>query len=381
MGITTMSIYLDNAATTQVCSEAAQAALDAMTLHYGNPSSTHTAGREAAKLLERARAQVSHALGCRSDELVFTSCGSEGDNWAIKCGAAYQSRIGRHIVSSGAEHAAVLRSLDYLESRGYEVTRLKPRSDGSVAVEDVVSALRPDTCLVSLMLVNNETGAVSDISGIAKAVRAVNPNTLIHTDAVQAFLKLPFSASSLGADLVTVSGHKVHAPKGIGALYIRSGLRLPPLIHGGGQEQGRRSGTEALPLIAAFGAACAAAEATLEPDLRRMESLRKRAAERLLAENGMLQIIGGGAPHILSVSLPGWRSEVLMNFLEAEGIYVSNSSACQKGGRSHVLDAMGLSVPVIDGALRVSLSRFTTEEETDAFCAALTAARIRLRHR
>ncbi len=376
-----MSIYLDNAATTQVCPEAAAAALDAMAVHYGNPSSTHAEGRAAAKLLERARAQVSRALGCRSDELVFTSCGTEGDNWAVIRGAEYQSRFGRHIISSAAEHAAVLRSLDYLESQGFEVTRLKPRTDGSVAADDVLSALRPDTCLISLMLVNNETGAVTDISGIAQRVRAENPHTLIHTDAVQAFLKLPFSAEMLGADLVTVSGHKVHAPKGIGALYIRSGLHLPPFILGGGQEHGHRSGTESLPLIAAFGAACAAAEPTLEADLDRISALRSYAAERLRSENEMLRIIGGGAPQILCLSLPGWRSEVLMNCLEAEGICVSKSSACKKGGRSYVLEAMGLSAPVIDGALRVSFSRFTTAEEVDAFCSALTGARIRLRHR
>ena len=376
-----MSIYLDNAATTQVCPEAAQAALDAMTVHYGNPSSTHAAGREAAKMLAHARAQVARALGCAPDELVFTSCGSEGDNWALKCGAAMQSRVGRHIISAETEHSAVLNTLEDLSSRGYEVTLLKPRASGAVAAEDVLAALRPDTCLVSLMLVNNETGAVTDVAGIANAVRTVNPKTLIHTDAVQAFLKLPFSPASLGADMVTISGHKVHAPKGVGALYLRSGLRLPPLIHGGGQEQGRRGGTESLPLIAAFGAACEAAAPTLEEDLRRMAALRAHAAERLRTENDMLQVIGGGAPQILSISLPGWRSEVLMNFLEAEGIFVSKSSACKKGGRSYVLAAMGLSAPVIDGALRVSFSRFTTMEETDAFCDALTAARKRLRHR
>ncbi len=377
----TMSIYLDNAATTMVCPEAAQAALDAMTVHFGNPSSTHAAGREAAKLLERSRLQVSRALGCRSDELVFTSSGSEGDNWALKCGAAYQGKYGRHIISSRAEHAAVLRSLEFLESRGYEVTYLSPQDDGSVAAADVLSALRPDTCLISLMLVNNETGAITDVAEIAKAVHAANPRTIVHTDAVQAFLKLPFTAAALGADMITISGHKIHAPKGIGALYLRSGLHLPPLIHGGGQEHGRRSGTEAMPLIAAFGAACAAAEPTLEDDRNRMAALRTRAAQRLCAENEALKIIGGGAPQILCFSLPGWRSEVIMNFLEAEGICVSKSSACKKGGRSHVLEAMGLSAPVIDGAVRVSFSRFTTEAEVDAFCAALTAARIRLRHR
>ena len=376
-----MSIYLDNAATTQVCPEAVRAALDAMTVHYGNPSSTHAPGREAAKLLEQARGSVARALGCAPGELYFTSGGSEGDNWAVKCDALSRSRVGRHIISSAAEHSAVLKTLAYLESQGYAVTYLKPCPDGAVAAEDVLDALREDTCLVSLMLVNNKTGAVTDVSGIAQAVRARNPNTLIHTDAVQALLKIPFSASSLGADLVTVSGHKVHAPKGVGALYIRGGLHFAPLIHGGGQERGLRAGTEPLPLIAAFGAACEAALPTLAEDQARMAALRAHAAERLQAENEMLRLIGGGAPQILSLSLPGWRSEVLMNCLEAEGISVSKSSACKKGGRSYVLEAMGLPANVIDGALRVSFSRFTTMEEADAFCTALTAARKRLRHR
>lgn len=376
-----MSIYLDNAATTRVCPEAAQAALDAMTEHYGNPSSTHALGREAAKLLEQARGRVAHALGCAADELVFTSCGSEGDNWAVICGAEYQSKFGRHIISSAAEHSAVLKSLEHLESRGFEVTYLSPAPDGSIHAEDVLAALRPDTCLVSLMLVNNETGAVTDLAGIAGAVRAANPKALIHTDAVQAFLKIPFSPAALNVDMLTVSGHKIHAPKGVGALYLRRGLHLPPYLHGGGQEQGRRAGTESLPLIAAFGAACAAAEPTRGEDMERMAAIRAHTAARLQEENDMLRIIGGGAPQILSISLPGWRSEVLMNLLESEGIYVSKSSACKKGGRSYVLEAMGLSAPVIDGALRVSFSRFTTMAEADAFCDALTAARKRLRHR
>ena len=376
-----MSIYLDNAATTQVCPEAVQAATEAMTTHYGNPSSTHAMGREAAAILAKARGLVSRALGCRPEELVFTSCGSEGDNWALLRGAQYQSKFGRHIISSTVEHAAVGRPLDELEALGYEVTRLKPRRDGAISADAVMSALRPDTALVSLMLVNNESGAVTDVGAIAKAVHAANPRALVHTDAVQAFLKVPFSASKLGADLITVSGHKVHAPKGVGALYIRSGLHLPPYILGGGQESGRRSGTESLPLIAAFGAACAAAEPTLEADTARMAAIRAHCAQRLTAENEGLLVLGGGAPQILSVSLPGWRSEVLMNFLEAEGIYVSKSSACKRGGRSYVLEQMGLDAPVIDGALRVSFSRFSTMEEADAFCDALRTARCRLRHR
>ena len=376
-----MSIYLDNAATTCVCPEAADAALDAMRVNYGNPSSTHAMGRAAKKIMDAARAKVALALGCAPEELFFTSGGTEADNWAVIRGAEYNARHGRHIVSSAVEHAAVLRSLDYLERRGFSVTRLAPGPDGGIAKEAVLAALRPDTCLVSLMLVQNETGAVTDVAGIAAAVHAQCPAALVHTDAVQGFLKVPFSAKTLGADLISVSGHKIHAPKGIGALYIRKGLSLPPYILGGGQERERRAGTEPLPLIAAFGAAAETAQREFPAYAARIAALRAHAVERLTAENEGLLVLGGGAPQILSLSLPGWRSEVLMNCLEAEEIYVSKSSACKKGGRSYVLEAMDLPAAVIDGALRVSFSRFTTAEETDAFCDALTAARKRLRHR
>jgi len=374
-----MSIYLDNASTTQVCPEAAEAALAAMTAHYGNPSSTHRLGREAKRLLDSSRESVARALSCSAEEVFFTSCGSESDNWAIRCGAHYNARHGRHILSSAVEHPAVLRCLDALEAEGFEVTRLKPQPDGSISAQEAVDALRSDTCLVTLMLVQNETGAVTDVASVFRAAREKSPHALLHTDAVQGFLKLPFSPAGLDADLVSVSGHKVHAPKGIGALYIRKGLNLPPLILGGGQENGRRSGTEALPQIAAFGAACAAGKRTFDADRARMAELRGHAARRLQEENPGLLLIGGGAPQLLSLSLPGWRSEVLMNFLEAEDIFVSKSSACKKGGRSFVLEEMGLPSEVIDGAIRVSLSRFTTREELDAFCDALRRARETLR--
>lgn len=376
-----MEHYLDNAATTKVCNEAAQAALAAMTENYGNPSSTHTKGREANRLLESARKQVSAALGCTPGELIFTSCGSESDNWAIINGAEAMKRKGKHIISSAVEHDAVRRSLDELESRGFEVTRLAPDKKGGVSLDSVVSALRDDTILVSLMLVNNETGAVTDISSIAKAVKKACPAALVHTDAVQGFMKVPFSAKSLGADMVSISGHKIHAPKGVGALYVKNGLKLKPFIVGGSQENGRRAGTEAMPQIAAFGAACEVARAGMAENIARMQSLRERAVEQLSREIPELVLIGGGAPHILSISLPGWRSEVLMNYLEAKEVYVSRSSACKKGGRSHVLEAMGLSSRVIDGAIRVGLSRFTTAEDIDALCAALKEAHDTLAHR
>ena len=376
-----MEHYLDNAATTMVCPEAAEAALAAMRIEYGNPSSTHTKGREAAALLAKARKQVSDALGCAPGELVFTSCGTESDNWALLEGAEAAHRRGGHVISSMAEHDAVRKSLELLERRGYEVTRLKPGPDGSVSVGDVEAALREDTVLVSLMTVNNETGGVTDIAGVARMLRSHDSRALLHTDAVQAFMKLPFSAKTLGADLISVSGHKIHAPKGVGALYIRSGLKLRPFLVGGSQEGGRRAGTEALPQIAAFGAAAQAAAVGMEAKAARMAELKERILSRLSADIPELVTIPGAAPHIVCVSLPGWRSEGLMNFLEAREIYVSKSSACKKGGRSHVLEAMGLSPRVTDGALRIGLSRYTTAEDAEALCLALKEAHDTLAHR
>ena len=376
-----MEHYLDNSATTKVCGAAAQAAVHAMTEVYGNPSSTHTLGREAKKLLDTARKQVSDALGCTPDELIFTSCGSESDNWAILGGAEYMKRKGKHIISSYVEHDAIRKSLDILEERGFEVTRLMPDSTGAITVESVMGALREDTILVSLMLVNNETGAVTDIAGIAKALKKAGSKALLHTDAVQAFMKVPFSAKTLGADMISVSGHKIHAPKGIGALYIRNGIKLKPFIAGGGQENGRRAGTEAMPQIAAFGAACREAKAGMREYIPRMAALKAEIIERLSREIPEFTYVDTAAPHILSISLPGWRSEVLMNYLEAKEVYVSKSSACKKGARSHVLEAIGLRPEVIDGAVRIGLSRFTAEEDVDALCTALKEAHDTLAHR
>lgn len=376
-----MEVYLDNAATTRVCPEAADIAYKTMLETYGNPSSTHTKGREAKAVLDNARKQLAAALDCAPGEVYFTSCGSEGDNWAIINGAESMRRKGLHIISSEVEHDAVRKSMDELKRRGFEVTMLKPESDGSISPEAVAAALRPDTVLVSLMMVNNETGAVTDIAAVAKALKKAKSITLLHTDAVQGFMKVPFSAKRLGADMITVSGHKIHAPKGIGALYIKTGVKIKPYIMGGAQESGLRAGTEAMPQIAAFGKACELAKASMNDATERMAQLRQYAAGRIVAEMPEAVIIGGGAPHILSVSLPGWRSEVLMNFLEARSVFVSRSSACKKGGRSHVLEAMGLPAEVIDGAVRISLSRYTTKDELDELCSALKDAHDNLAHR
>lgn len=369
-----MECYFDNAATTRVCPEAAQAAMQMMTENYGNPSATYTLGRNAKAAVDQARKQVADALGCKPENLYYTSCGSEGDNWAILSGAHMMHRHGKHIISSQVEHDAVRRSLDALEKEGYTVTRLAPNALGGIDAEQVAEALRPDTVLVSLMMVNNETGAITDIAAVARALKKAGSEALLHTDAVQGFLKVPFRADKLGADLITISGHKIHAPKGIGALYIRSGLKLPPYILGGGQERGMRAGTEATPQIAAFGAAAELGKKQMPHALEHMTQLRDHIRSTLSAELADVQFIGGGAPHILSLSLPGYRSEVLMNYLEAQNIYTSKSSACKKGGRSHVLEAMGLPARVIDGALRISFSRYTTLEEADMLCQTLIRA-------
>ena len=376
-----MEHYLDNSATTQVCPEAAEAALDAMLHTYGNPSSTYTKGREAKKLLDRSRKLVAGALGCEAKELVFTSCGSESDNWALLAGAEAMARRGRHVITSLVEHDAVRKAAEELERRGFEVTYLKPDRTGAVEPKALQAALRPDTILVSLMLVNNETGAVTDIAAMSRALKEAGSQALLHTDAVQAFMKLDFTPKRLGADLVSISGHKIHAPKGIGALYIRQGLRLRPFILGGAQEEGRRAGTEAMPQIAAFGEAARIAKAGLAENAANMAALKALTKERLEAAIPEIQILDTAVPHILSVSLPGFRSEVLMNCLEAKEIYVSRSSACKKGARSHVLEAIGMDPRRIDGALRIGFSRYNTREDVDALCAALEEAHRTLAHR
>lgn len=376
-----MTAYLDNAATTMVCLEAAQAAYNIMTEGYGNPSSTHKMGRDAKAVLDEARAKLAKALGAKPEEVFFTASGSESDNWAIMSGAELMKRRGNHIISSEAEHSAVIKSLDALEKRGFEVTRLKPEKDGSISLSSVMDALREDTILVSLMLVNNETGGITDISAISNALKKSGSAALLHTDAVQGFLKVPFSAKTLGADMISVSGHKIHAPKGIGALYIKGGakaMNLSPFIVGGAQEFGKRAGTEALPQIAAFGTAAELGSELFEASHRKMSELKALAAARLSSENEGLLVLSGDAPHILSVSLPGYKSEVVMNYLDALGVYVSKSSACKKGGRSYVLEAIGLPNTVIDGALRISFSRFTTQYEVNALCDAVKEAKAKL---
>ena len=371
--------YLDNAATTQTRPEAAQAAVTAMTEEWGNPSSRYAFGQEASGRLNEHRAQVAAGLGCRPEEVYFLSCGTEGDNWAIAAAVEKNRRKGKHIITTAIEHAAVLEPIRELERQGYEVTWLQPDQQGIITAEQVEAALRPDTILVAMMLVNNELGTVLPVAETARAIRAARCPALLHCDAVQGFLKVPFTPEGLGVDTLAVSGHKVHAPKGIGALYIRRGLRLPPLIRGGGQEEGLRSGTEPTAQTAAFAAAVEAGRASLERDLAHMRELKDYAARTLREQVPGLELIGAGtAPHILPVTLPGYKSEVVLRFLSDRGIYVSSGSACHKGKPSHVYAALKLPKPQLDGILRISFSSDTAREDVDALVQGLKEAQAQL---
>ena len=374
-----MEHYLDNAATTRVSNAAAQAALAAMTGEFGNPSSRHQAGTRAAQALKEHRAVIAGALGAKPEEVVFTSCGTESDNWAIRGGAHLNRRVGKHIITTAIEHDAVLQPCRALEQEGYEVTYLQPDRMGNITVQQVADALREDTALVSMMLVNNELGTILPVTEVSKLLKQRKSAALLHCDAVQGFLHVPFTVKELGVDLLSVSGHKVHAPKGIGALYIKSGVKLPALMVGGHQENDLRSGTEPTAQIAAFAAAVSEGLARFEQERAHLEELKAYAMEKLTGEVAGLELIGNGqAPHILPVTLTGYKSEVVVRFLSDRGIFISSGSACHKGKPSHVFAALNLPKKQMDGVLRISFSTYNTKEDIDALAAGLKAAREQL---
>ena len=369
-------IYLDNAATTRVCPEAARAALEAMTQGYGNPSSRYGLGVEAAKRLQADRAVVAGALGCAPAELVFTSCGTEGDNWCIRAAVELGRRKGRHIVTTAIEHAAVLEPLRQLQGQGYEVTYLQPDRDGRVSLDDLAAALRSDTVLVSMMLVNNELGTLLPVKEAVQVVRRSGSPALFHTDAVQGFLKVDCSAKDLGVDFLTISGHKVRAPKGIGAVYIKGGVKAKPLLYGGGQENGLRPGTEPTHQTAALAAAVLAWQAGGKSNTERMTDVKNHFLDSLSARIPDAVIVSrGDAPHICAVSLPGFPSEMLVRDLSDRGICVSSGSACHRGRPSHVFAATRRPKGELMGTLRVSFSPDSTRAEADALVEALGAIR------
>ena len=360
-------IYLDNSATTKPCSEAVEAMHNAMTDTWANPSALYGFGIDTAKVLRLARQKVAAAMGAETDRVFFTSGGTESDNWAIFGTAKRFGKKNRHIITTAMEHHAVLNCMKELESQGFEVTYLQPDNLGRITAQDLKAALRKDTILVSIMMVNNEVGSVMPIAQMAKLTHKLCPDAIFHTDAVQGFLKVPFAAKTLGADLITVSSHKIHGPKGAGALYISPRLKsFPPLLFGGGQESNFRSGTEATPAIFGFAAACEVGAATFREDISREKALLDGLVEKLSEVRGV--VINGAheAPHILSLSIPGVPTQNTINILQDAGICVSAGSACAKGHRSHTLTAMKLSPEIMDGSFRVSLCKDSTQEELDA---------------
>lgn len=359
-------IYLDNSATTKPCREAVEAMMQALTEGWANPSALYNFGIDAARALRDARSKVAAAMGAEPDRVFFTSGGTEADNWAVMGTVQRFGKRGKHIITTAIEHHAILNCIKPLQNQGFEITYLQPDEKGNISVDSLKEALRPDTFLVSIMMVNNETGAIMPIQQMAKLTHRICPDAVFHTDAVQGFLKVPFSAKALGADLISVSSHKVHGPKGVGALYISPKLRsFPALLLGGDQESGYRSGTEGTPAIFGFAAACAAVGTTYRQDSAREKELLNDLVEKLSAVDGVRINGAHDAPHILSLSVPGVPTQNSINVLQDAGICVSAGSACAKGHRSHVMTAMKLPGDVIDGSFRVSICKDTTQEELD----------------
>ena len=359
-------IYLDNSATTKPCKAAVSAMTAALTENWANPSALYQFGIDGARKLRTARNQVASVLGAEPDRVFFTSGGTESDNWAILGTVKRYGKKNKHIVTTAIEHPAVLNTMKELEAQGYTVTYLQPDGLGQISLDALSDALRKDTCLVSVMMVNNEVGSVMPIAQMAKRVHKLCPDAIFHTDAVQSFLKIPFQAKTLGADLISISSHKVHGPKGAGALYISPRLRsFPPLLLGGGQESGYRSGTEATPAIFGFAAACVQGNDTFRQDISREEKLLADLTEALSKAPGVRINGSHEAPHILSLAIPGIPTQNIINILQDAGICVSAGSACAKGHRSHTLTAMALTPEVMDSSFRVSISRDTTWEELE----------------
>ncbi len=365
-------IYLDNSATTKPCTAAVDAMSAALTDNWANPSALYGFGFDAARQLRAARHSLAAAMGAEQDRVFFTSGGTEADNWAIFGSIKRMGKRGKHIVTTAIEHHAVLNCMKELESQGFAVTYLQPDELGNISLDSLKAALQKDTILVSIMMVNNEVGSVMPIAQMAKLTHKLCPDAIFHTDAVQGFLKIPFAAKTLGADLISVSSHKIHGPKGAGALYVSPRLKsFPPYLYGGGQESGFRSGTEATPAIMGFAAAAAAGAVTFRADVQREKALLDLFVEQLgRIEN--VRINGAhSAPHILSLSIPGVPTQNSINILQDASICVSAGSACAKGHRSHTLTAMQLPPEVMDSSFRISLCRDNTMEELERLAAVI----------
>ena len=363
-----MEIYLDNCATTKVCTKAVNACLKAMTEQYGNPSSLHKKGVEAENILSAARKTAASILNCDPDCIIFTSGATESNNMAILGGTAARKRDGKTIVTSSVEHASVEQAAAHLEKQGYTVKRVSPRANGNFDADDFINAVDEDPVLLTFMMVNNELGSVFPYDTVIPALRRKYPKLLIHVDAVQGFTKVPLNVRKIDADLISFSGHKLYAPKGIGGLYIKKGVRMEPIIHGGSQERTLRSGTQAVPLIAAFDEAlklCRDNGAQFAETYRFCNGYLRQAFQNM--SEVIVNSPENASPHLLNISVPGIPSEIMLHFLEQHDIFVSSGSACSKGAKSVVLKAYGLPEERVKSALRLSFSKDTTKEQLDGF--------------
>lgn len=357
--------YLDNSATTQVSEAAAQKAFELMRTKFANPSSLHSMGFEASKELESAREITAKAIGADVSEVYFTSGGTEANNLAIQGVADAYRRTGNRIITSAFEHSSIHETMLYLQKQGFEVVFIQPDSTGCISAKDVIDAVDDKTILVSIMHTNNETGAINPIREIATGAKRKNPKVIVHTDAVQAFGKTEIKVSKLFVDLLTISSHKIHGPKGVGALYIKKGVRVLPRTFGGKQEKKIRPGTEALPLIGAFSVAISELDVQKYTEIAR--ELKTYLAEKLSSMDGVTIISPeNSSPYILNFSVSGIRSETMLHHLAAKGVYVSSGSACSKGAKSHVLSALGIEDNIADSAIRVSFCKHNTTDDCDA---------------
>ncbi len=367
-----MPIYLDNAATTRPCAEAVETAVEAMTVNYGNPSSLHKAGLEAQLLVDKARKIIAGSIGADPSCVYFTSGATESNNLALRGAAGAYGRRKKKIVISAVEHASVDETASALEAQGFEVVRVSPREDGRLYAADFLNACDENTFLISMMLVNNETGYILPVKETFTAVKRKYPDIITHCDCVQGYMKLPVKVNAMCADMISLSAHKIHGVKGVGAIYIKKGVRVVPIVTGGKQEKGIRSGTESVPLIAAFGAAAEKLLPTIGERYERVGALKKYLLDRLSGIDGTaVNSPEDGSPYVVNISAEGRRSEIMLHFLESKEIYVSSGSACSKGQQSGVLGQFGIKDKRADSAIRISMTAETTEEELDRLAEAI----------